>query len=109
MNNVAEGVLRELERAVAISEVDGGGVSDEVALIQLRTAVKRVVRELRNHSTTCPSCGQPNMGAHYCVGSMQSAKNNMLDLLGKEGYYRDHSERLKDIWPGCDTSKIGAW
>ena len=108
MNNVAEGVLRELERAVAISEFDGGGVSDEVALIQLRTAVKRVVRELRNHSTTCPSCGQPNMGAHYCIGSMQSAKNNMLDLLGKEGYYNG-SDILKQVWPGCDTSKIGAW
>lgn len=106
MNNVAEGVLRELERAVAIAEVDG--VHEKVALITLLTSVKRIVRELRNHSTTCPSCGQPNMGAHYCVGSMQSAKSNMLDLLGKQGYY-DHSEHLKNVWPGCDTSKIGAW
>lgn len=107
MNNVAEGVLRELERAVAIAEVDG--VHEKVALITLLTSVKRVVREMRTHSTTCPSCGQPNMGAHYCVGSMQTAKTGLRDLLGKEGYYRDSSEILKDVWPGCDTSKIGAW
>lgn len=109
MTNVAEGALRELERALAIAEVTSAGASETVALEQLIASVKRVVREMRTHATTCPSCGQPNMGAHYCVGSMQSAKSGLKDLLGKEGYYRDSSERLKDIWPGCDTSKIGAW
>ena len=106
MNNVAEGVLRELERAVAIAEVDG--VHEKVALITLLTSVKRVVRELRNHSTTCPSCGQPNMGAHYCVGSMNNAKSGLMELLNKQGEY-DHREYFNRVWKGVDTSKIGAW
>lgn len=102
MTNVAEGVLRELERAVAIAEVEG--VHEKVALITLLTSVKRIVREMRTHSTTCPSCGQPNMGAHYCVGSMKNAKDGLRELLEM-----NPATRLNHTWPGVDTSKIGAW
>lgn len=102
--------IQVLERAIAVAE----NMEPTTGYDVLLAAAKRYVRSQRVYpvgggvanDNRCPSCGQYNAGAHYCTGKPHASD---IEYWYNQPTATSPSDVLKHVWPGCDTSKIGAW